>query len=465
MSERDMDVRWEDAIRAAVRVQDADPGFAARLREDLARKAAAGSPARPARTWKPAWAAAAFILALALGLLLLIGPEKVVAALQSLFGYVPGVGFVRVDQPFRILSEPVRGEKEGAALYILQVLADEERTVVVYEVDCHGPETQWLKTGTYCTDAPVLELPGGILLKADMRAGRSDLPYYRERAEFPAVPTGAVDVVFRIPFRPSPGSPSEPWSVVLKLKPADGEATVYPVLETTSASVPPSGNADSDPLPEGLKISLERVVAMPEEYLLQGSLEWDPGRYSSAEADYPWMEIVDGAGALCPLEFAAPDPAAAEVENRSAWAVRFNPKGRAGPFRLRIRSITAGRAADASFAMDFGPAAEPGRILWLDIPLRAAEYDLRVTAARISGAAGAVSVVFTFRGPEEVTGASWIDADQPVLPCACGGEIRPGVFESGASYPAPPAGRHTIRVETLFVRFQGNWIIPFDVNF
>jgi hypothetical protein len=464
MIDRTKDIHWEDAIRAALRVRAADPVFAGRLRRDLLRKAAAGHPVRPLPALRPAWTAAGIILALLSGTLLLIGPEKVAAALQSLFGYVPGAGFVRMDQPFRVLARPVSAEQSGASLYILQVLADEGRTVVVYEVDCPGPETQWLKTGTYCTDAPTLELPDGILLKAAERLGRSDLPYYRERAEFPAVPSDADSVIFRIPLRAAPGEPAAPWRVELPLKGTGGEATVYPVLEITPATEPVPGAA-SDPLPLGLAVSLERIVAMPGQYLLQGILEWDPGRYTSAEAEYRTMEIMDGDGNLCPVEFAAPDPAAAAGENRSAWAVRFNPQGRPGPFLLRVRSIKAGRIANAPFEMDFGPARDIGRIYWLDIPLRAAEYDLRVLSARIGGKTGAVSVVFSFRGAGEVIGADWHDAAQTILPGDGGGTDHPGIFESAGVYRTPPAGRHTIVVETLLLRFQGSWVILFGVNY
>ncbi|MBN1437765.1 MAG: hypothetical protein JW929_00010 [Anaerolineales bacterium] len=463
MIERNMDLRWEDAIRAAVRVRDADPAFAARLRSELAHKAIAARPARPLRALRPAWTLAALLLALAAALLLLIGPEKVVAALQSLLGYVPGVGFVRMDQSFRILEHTVREERDGASLYVLQVLADEGRTVVVYEVDCPGPESQWLKTGTYCTGAPALELPGGGILWADLRAGRSDLTYYRERAEFPAVPPGTAEIVLRLPFRASPESPYESWDVTMTLRPAGGEATVYPVLETTSAAASP-GFVDSDLLREGLTLALERIVVMPEEYYLQGSLAWDPARFTYAEADFARMEIQDNAGRLCPLEFAAPDPDA-PAENRLVWAVRFNPQGHAGPYLLRIHSIDAARPAGASIAVDFGPAPKAGRTFWLGIPLRAAGYDLRVTSARFADADGSIAVVFTFRGPEDLVGASWTDADQSVLPYKGGGLIRPGEFESGAVYPSPPSGRRTIRVETLTVRYKGSWIIPFDVVF
>jgi len=116
MNNADAAFAWEEIVRAAVRVRDADPGFARRLRRDLMSKSAAGRAAERRPALRPAWILVSIVLTALLGAFLLIGPEKVVAALQSLFGYIPGAGFVEMDRPFRILVGPVDEKKSGAAL-------------------------------------------------------------------------------------------------------------------------------------------------------------------------------------------------------------------------------------------------------------------------------------------------------------------------------------------------------------
>jgi hypothetical protein len=459
MNSQEFSHPWEDAIRAAVRVRNADSGFALRLRADLMRKPAAAIPVRRRPALRPAWIAVTVAITFLLGALVLIGPERVVAALQHLLGYLPDAGFVRMDQPFRILEGQIKEERDGAVLYIRQVLADDRRTVVVYEMDCPGPETQWLKTMTYCTDAPALLLPGGARSAAAGLSGRSGLPYYRERAEFPALASDVTRVMLVLPFRSAPGEPAAPWTVDLPLIRTLRAVTVYPVVEVTP-SAPPSGTAD--PLAAGINFSLERVVAMEENYLLEGSLEWDPARYQSVAMDYTMLEIEDGAGRLCPWEFAAPDSPIGGAKHRVPWAVRFNPRGRPGPFLMRVKSIITEKPASASFEMDFGPTPHIGQTWGLDIPLRAGDYDLRVTSAWIRGDAGSIVVVFSFAGEGNAIAAAWEDADQKTTSIAGGGLEGLSIFESGAAYEHMPVGRHTIRAVSVRLQIPGSWIIPLE---
>jgi len=459
MNNEDMARPWEDAIRAAVRVRDADPGFTRRLRGELMRKTVKEIPIRRKPAFRPAWAATMIVIAVLLGAFLVIGPEKVVAALQSLFGYVPDAGFLRMDQPFRILEREIKEERSGATLYIRQVLADGGRTVVVYEVDCPGPETQWLKTSTYCTDAPSLRLPGGARLEALGLSGRSGLPYYRERAEYAALPSDAVSVALILPFRAKPGDPAWPWTVEIPLTSTAQSATVYPVWEVTPA-VPAAGT--EDPLGQGIRFTVDRIVAMEENYLLEGSLEWDPARYASAAPDYTQLEIADGNGELCAWEKVLPDSVSGGAGNWAAWAVRFNPRGRPGPFTVSAKSMIVERPASASFEMDFGPAPFIGQTWALDIPIRAAGYALRVTSAWIDGNNGTVFVFFSFAGERNAVAAGWEDADQQTTPIGMDGLEGFSIFDIGAEYGHMPVGRHTIRVLSIRLMLSGEWTVRLE---
>jgi hypothetical protein len=75
------------------------------------------------------------VLALIVATLLAVGPERALAALRGLLGYIPGIGLVDDSVGLRVLAEPVSETREGVTVTIEQVVADSHRTVVVYTAD------------------------------------------------------------------------------------------------------------------------------------------------------------------------------------------------------------------------------------------------------------------------------------------------------------------------------------------
>ena len=73
------------------------------------------------------WATAA--LAVIILVVLAVGPQNALAAVQKLIGYIPGVGFVEnSQQPLRVLAEPLQVKREGVTLTVEKVLASGEST-------------------------------------------------------------------------------------------------------------------------------------------------------------------------------------------------------------------------------------------------------------------------------------------------------------------------------------------------
>jgi len=67
-------------------------------------------------------------------LLALLILTTMVYALGRLTGYIPGVGFVQKDS-LRMLAEPVSQTRDGITVSIEQVVADSERTIVIYKTE------------------------------------------------------------------------------------------------------------------------------------------------------------------------------------------------------------------------------------------------------------------------------------------------------------------------------------------
>ena len=92
----------------------------------------------PRRAFVPAMIALTLVFAV-----VLIGPQQVLAQVQSWLGYVPGYGFVDLDSA-RALGQPVSQTKDGVTVTVKQVLSNQDGTFVVLSADGLPPEEEIL---------------------------------------------------------------------------------------------------------------------------------------------------------------------------------------------------------------------------------------------------------------------------------------------------------------------------------
>jgi hypothetical protein len=237
----------EESLQAVLTRQP-DPAFADALEQRLlARQRVAPAPTVERRKslwtiWRDWWAGVGqraprlrwaavpvTVLALLLIALLLIGPERAWAGLQAWLGYVPGVGFVDLDES-RLLAKPARVTREGVTLQVVEVVAGPEDTVVVVEFEGLPPQDRFRPRDMPppTETQPLLRLPGGETLAATgVSASRSHATFV-----FPALPADIYHVTLalaRLPLLPEGAAP-EDWEVALLLQPATGElvAEMYP---------------------------------------------------------------------------------------------------------------------------------------------------------------------------------------------------------------------------------------------
>jgi len=97
-----------------------------------------GSAQKQPKTRKPFFLrpafAPAFIVVLAMLIVIVIGPKEVLARMQALLGYVPGYGFVELED-IRVLPSPVSQTQDGVIMTIKQVLVKEENTYIILSID------------------------------------------------------------------------------------------------------------------------------------------------------------------------------------------------------------------------------------------------------------------------------------------------------------------------------------------
>jgi len=115
------------------------------------------------------WATVTVSLLLALTLALAVtGPQRVWADLQRFLGYVPGVGFVNLEET-RVLVAPVEVSRDAVTLRVEQILAQSDRTVVVIRSEGLPPENRLWPDGAKGTGdyQPWLRLPDGSKLASN----------------------------------------------------------------------------------------------------------------------------------------------------------------------------------------------------------------------------------------------------------------------------------------------------------
>ncbi|NMB68742.1 MAG: hypothetical protein GYA20_08270 [Chloroflexi bacterium] len=165
--------------------------FQARLESTLQAEALAARRRPPARG--RAWGiATAAVLALAAGVLL-AGPQRVLAMLQALSGYIPGAGSVALEETY-VLPQPVARTQAGITLTVEQVVATADQTLVTVALSQlpEGQAANWQRSR--------LRLPDGT----EWYAARAPGSFFtdpaenlsRARFEFPALPADTRGLTF-----------------------------------------------------------------------------------------------------------------------------------------------------------------------------------------------------------------------------------------------------------------------------
>lgn len=141
MNNHNIPTQFEEDIRRAFNVPPIRSDFVDRLEIDLmdcanqARKS--GFHARRPRL---AWALVGLlVLAVTFGTLIL-GPQRVYAAIQHFLSYVPGFGLVEPSAPLRILAQPVSLTRAGVTVIVNQAVLTATETRIDYGISgCRCP--------------------------------------------------------------------------------------------------------------------------------------------------------------------------------------------------------------------------------------------------------------------------------------------------------------------------------------
>jgi len=414
MSER-VDVRYsseiEEALGTVFSAPEPDSAFVDRLERQLMahHKAVATQPAGEASPlkrfrhliWQPVrrhrWATVGIAVLLALAVAFLaVGPQRVWADLQRLLGYVPGVGFVNLEET-RVLTAPVTVTRDGVTLRVEEVLAAPDGTTVVISSEGLPREDEVSSEASESEQGfePRLRLPADGTLAPETFA----LYWGGGTLDFPPLPEDAYRVTLELPRLPlvPDGVAPEAWEVPLTLRPASGEQAGRAFPEPY---IPP----DASDTHKGITVRVLAAAHTEAETAVNLQLQWtNPDWKAWTIRSYEGPSLRD---ALGHVYLRGSGPEGSSSARRMVVGVRpetdttpvptpdvptieevrtFAPVSRlAKHLTLTVGELTFGVAAEGSISVDLGDDPQVGDVWPLNLDMEVVGVPVRVVGARLT---------------------------------------------------------------------------------
>jgi hypothetical protein len=351
------------------------------------------------------------VLAVLLVLLALVLLSGVAYAIGRMNGYIPGVGIVDQSVPLRILAAPAVVKREGITVEVNQLVSSSENTFVAYALD--GIRIP-ANTPAICSATPSLQLSDGSTL--GMLGGGAGgyggevgtIARFETTVYFAPIPAGVDKVTFMLDCVLPEETGPENWRIPLDLIPApEGYSTPAvevgatfiasgpkfdtaptPTLEPplTPVQYDPSFPDTPTPVPNGSGLYLEKVVELPNSYILVGNFADAgdlPGYVLATDSAYDYLPRIEDADGK-PVEFKVRDDIKPAVNwgNTYDWAYEIE-KPVKGPLKIILDEIDINASDTIQFDFDAGPNPQPGQKWQLDLPIHLGRYDYVIDTAEM----------------------------------------------------------------------------------
>lgn len=463
MSEPKEVLKFHQDVESLFKGPDPDAQFKANLRAQML--SIAVQPQRNQRlVLRPVWMALMALFIVLMATTLIIGPQKVLAAVQGWLGYVPGVGFVAEGAPLRVLSEPVSQEREGVTVTLEQVLSDSQQTTLLFRVNGLSIEKANVLGEDIATGSiPELVLPDGSHLKQKDGGGDGWGTGYESRLYFEPIPQGVEQAVLLIQVLQGypQGVGPENWQIPFKLVKAAGEVTLMPVqvIEPTATA-----QLATQAAPALMELRLTRTVELDNGYLLQGVYAWDAAKYNSLSVAPGDIEVTDANGNILAQEYPfGVQDVDYNMANEQPWATRVLDKAAPGPWTITVRHAYTDRRFDLPFTVDFGSAPQSGQTWQIGQTFDLEGHSLKVISATLSGQGdGTYAVVFYLQGDDGLQSASIYDPTRYSFGSGPGAGGELGNLTATVNFDVVPVGKHEFKVNSAYLRLDGAWSVAWQ---
>ena len=309
------------------------------------------------------WAPIAVVIVLAVALVI-ITPQRALAALRNLFEFLPGIGLVQIDENTLYLEEPVVAEQDGITLTIGQVVADVNKTTVYYHIDNLPVEGSSPHTGCFYNNNRLL-LPDGKNLLPIGGGGRTNLQSNEMNIDFMALPEGVSQLTLLASLSENNSFCSAPqeWRVDFTLgttKPAD--LVFLPVVESPTKSPPTGpenipGDAANISRENDIQFIIDRAVVLEDSYILYGHSEYTHKNWVDVRLDWKNLYALDANGETIELE--RPD----QIIEENGFAIHVLSNDFTPPLTVHIgiARISSSITNFPNFAFDVGQDPQVGQ--------------------------------------------------------------------------------------------------------
>lgn len=343
---------FEEKIRLAYSAEPMRLEFAYRMQSVLAANAeeikrVQTSPNR----WKLSWTFSLVLLSFLIIIILVMSPQKVLASLQKLFGYIPGVGIVEQGTSIRLLSEPVIDTQADIQWTISEGYFTLEKSIIVYSIE-NVPFSVLSHDENIvgCTEFPTIVLPDGTRLSATGSWGNS----IESHISYPSIPKNVDEITLELPCIQNslPGLAPENWGVSLKIVSAPPDFIAIPVIEVNHSEIPVT-----NPVTEqvkttqaeglfGIKVVIDQAIPIPDGYYLIGHNEWEDERIITAWPSGYALQATDANGISIPIEPAYFSNIGIQDPQEGQWFYKTYGRGFSPPLTIVVEMMT----------IDFQPA-------------------------------------------------------------------------------------------------------------
>lgn len=309
--------------------------------------------------------------------LVLLCTSGVVYALGRHLGFIPGVGFVDQTTPLLVLQEPVSIIQDNLQLTIVQVVADKDKTIIIYTIDPQmiPGETEHPSDPDYV--AHTLRLPNGQILPGGSGGPDPDRPYdsnglMQFKLIDPPIPQGVNTFTFIMS--------NNRGEATVQLIPATDDL-ILPVTTVAANSTPetthePTPYRQTSSVIDKQNLVIENYVEVDDGYILVGYRQRDEHE-NRKMLPISWenIDICDENGASVEFQDVPQSQDTWTSQSnpyRDYWVIKVLGKNHAWPISISHQPVIELASAEvAEFQIDLGANPETGRTwnLNLDVPL------------------------------------------------------------------------------------------------
>ncbi len=479
---------FEKELKSVIKTEEPDGAYKNRLQAHLRERELSAETTLQKANLR--WAYLAVPLLIVMAVILMIGPNKVLAQIKSWLGFVPNVGVVEKDAEIWTLQEPVVTTKDGVEFLIKEAWFTPEKSVVNYAFfNVPNPDFYIDMVLEQCSLPAWLETEDGTRYE-EIKMG-----------EFPGLPAGTTQVSLHVPCIWNTvlnNTAPQDWQASLKLKSAGDEVTMQDVYTMADALPEPQvvpieihertivetwrdSSNDFITLPIAEKaieggVQIQNIIRDGDALILTGAFSGaaDLGdlhlqgelKIEDADGKYVPYRIPENIRALIPYE---------DYSYGMNWAIEMRPGGFKAPFTIKQLASTAKRTEDVFDieiqADEFEKSEIPGygvfRLNSYDINRVFGDYKLRATylsvqaedhvlAAFISGP-DIFDADISVYDPENQTYISMPESDYKPVPTH---------FQNRGDFGAKIRHNMSVRQESYTIRLSNPLVIDetFELN-